>query len=50
MSRNPYAKSLRVHRHQVIPDKRDKALRQIWHEAVSEDIPDDLRGLLDGLS
>ena len=49
MKRNPYARSLRVHRQQVIPDKREKTLREIYDAIASEEIPDDLRRLLDDL-
>ena len=47
--RNPYARSLRVKPQQVIPDKRAKTLRQIYEETLAEEVPDDLRRLLDGL-
>jgi hypothetical protein len=50
MSRNPIAKALPVHRHQIIPDKREKTLRQLWDEAANEEIPDDLKRLIDRLS
>ena len=46
MPRNPYARSLRVHRQQIIPDKREKTLRQLYSEAVKEEIPEDLKALL----
>ena len=49
MKRNPYARSLRVHRQQVIPDKREKTLRQLWNDTIDEEVPDDLRRLLDDL-
>jgi hypothetical protein len=51
MSRNPYAKSLRGHRHRVIPDKRD--LLNDWRteyeqelERLKEEDPDWVRELL----
>ena len=50
MKRNPYARSLRAHRAQVIPDKREKTLRQLWNDTIDEEVPDDLRRLLDDLS
>jgi hypothetical protein len=37
MSRNPYAKSLRTKPQQVIPDKREKTLREIYDETLKED-------------
>lgn len=45
--RNPYAKSLRLKPQQVIPDKRDKAIRQIWDETVEEELPPHLLHLLE---
>lgn len=49
MPRNPYARSLRVHRQQIIPDKREKTLRQLWDATATEEIPEDLKKLLDDL-
>jgi len=47
--RNPYAKSLRVHRQQVIPDKRESTLRQLYDRTLREELPDDLKDLLSKL-
>jgi len=47
--RNPYAKSLRVHHQRVIPDKRESTLRQIYDRTLREELPDDLKNLLDKL-
>jgi tRNA(Ile2) C34 agmatinyltransferase TiaS len=49
MSRNPYAKSLRTKPQQVIPDKRDRSLRQFYDEALKEGIKPDEQALLDKL-
>ena len=47
--RNPYARSLRIHRQQIIADKRDKALREIWNEEVERGLTDAERELLSKL-
>lgn len=46
MTRDPYAKALRVKPQQVIGDKRDKSLRQIWDEEIERGLTDDDRDLL----
>lgn len=50
MTRNHYAKALRVKPQQVIPDKREKTLREFYNEILNEEIPDDLKNLRDRLS
>jgi hypothetical protein len=49
MKRNPYARSLRVHRQQVIPDKREKTLRKLWNATLKEPVPPDLMKRLNDL-
>ena len=49
MSRNPHAKALRVKPQQVISDKREKTYRQHLNDTLREEIPDDLKRLLDDL-
>lgn len=54
MSRNPIARALRVHRHKVVPDKReqsrtDEALRELnelWNQTLREDVPEEWLKLL----
>lgn len=46
---NHYAKALRVKPQQVIPDKREKTLRQIWNETTQEEVPEHLTRLLNDL-
>jgi hypothetical protein len=50
MKRNPYARSLRLHRAVVIADKREKTYRQVLDETAREDNPDWAAELLDKLS
>lgn len=40
MKRNPYARSLRVHRHVVIPDKREKTYREHLEDTLIEGVPE----------
>ena len=47
--RDPYAKSLRVKPQQVIGDKREKALREIWNEEIERGLLDSDRELLSKL-
>lgn len=49
MSRNPYAKALRAKPQQIVGDKRDKTIRQLWQEEVARGILDSDRELLDKL-
>lgn len=49
MSRDPYAKALRVKPQRVIPDKREKTYRDHLNDTINEEIPDDLKRLLDRL-
>lgn len=49
MKRNPYARSLRLHRPVVIPDKREKTYREHLQDTLIEGVPDWARELLDGL-
>lgn len=46
MNRDPYAKALRVKPQQVIGDKRDKTLRQLWNEEIERGVLDAERELL----
>jgi hypothetical protein len=48
--RNPYARALRIHAQRVIPDKRDKSLRQIWNEEVERGVTDEEREFVERLS
>ena len=50
MSRDPYAKALRVKPQQVIGDKRGKALREIWNEEAARGILPAEQELLDKLT
>jgi hypothetical protein len=50
MSRNPYARSLRVKPQQVISDKREKTYREHLQETVEEEIPERFKRLLDRLA
>lgn len=50
MSRNPYAKSLRVHRAQVVPDKREKTFREHLTDTLNEEIPERFTRLIADLS
>lgn len=47
MSRNPIARALPVHRHQVIPDKREKTYREHLNDTMKEGVPDWAAQLLD---
>jgi hypothetical protein len=47
--RDPYAKALRVKPQQVIPDKREKTLRELYDQALREETPADIQRLLDQL-
>ena len=44
--RDPYAKALRVKPQQVIPDKRDRTLREIWNEEIERGVLDAEQELL----
>ena len=44
---NHYAKAVKPQ--QVIPDKREKTLRQIWNETAQEEVPEHLTRLLNDL-
>lgn len=46
MSRDPYAKALRVKPQQVISDKRDKTLREIWNEEIERGLTQEDKDLL----
>jgi hypothetical protein len=48
--RNPYAKALRVKPQRIIPDKRERTYRQHLDDTLREEIPDDLKRLLDDLA
>lgn len=48
--RNPYSRSLRIHAQQVIPDKRDKSLREMWNEEVERGLTDEDREFVEKLS
>ena len=50
MSRDPYAKALRVKPQQVIPDKREKTYRDHLNDTLNEEIPERFKRLLDRLS
>lgn len=47
--RDPYAKALRVKPQQIIPDKREKTLRELYDEALREETPVAIQELLDRL-
>jgi hypothetical protein len=47
--RNPYAKALRVKPQQILRDKRERTLRQIWNETLKEEVPEDLTDLVQQL-
>lgn len=54
MSRNPYARSLRVKPQQIVPDKREKALKDdirdqlahVYDRYAQEPVPPDMTELL----
>lgn len=46
MPRNPVARGLSAHRQQIIPDKREAALRKAYDDIIREEVPDDLKNLL----
>jgi hypothetical protein len=50
MKRNPYARALRIHAQKVVPDKRDKALREMWNEEVERGLTDEESELVERLS
>lgn len=50
MSRDPYAKALRVKPQQVVPDKRAKTYLDHLNDTLNEEIPDKFKRLLDRLN
>lgn len=57
MTRNPYARSLRIHQQQVVPDKRGEALLAAMRAEYEQEIqrlrdedPDWVKELLDRLN
>jgi hypothetical protein len=49
MTRNPYARSLRIHAQRVVPDKREATMRKLWNEEVERGLLPDEKELLDKL-
>lgn len=49
MSRDPYAKALRVKPQQVVPDKRSMTYLDHLNDTLNEEIPDKFKRLLDEL-
>lgn len=49
MPRNPIARALPAFRQRVVPDKREAELRKAYDAIIREDIPDDIKRLIDRL-
>ena len=47
--RNPYARSLRIHRQQVVPDKREKSFREHLNDTLAEGVTERFKQLLEGM-